>query len=102
MKAALKQFHGALEAIEKLERESEVEAQAAIALTNQVSKQQAAIAKLEADSAWHKAAAEELRIQVENQKAEIERLRAELAQQRAEKDSAMKQAAESTNKALSK
>ncbi len=99
VKAALKQFHGALDAIEKLERESEVDALAAEALTKQVAEQQAVIARQEADHAGHKAAAEELRRQVENQNLELERLRTELAQQRTERDSAMKQAAELTGRA---
>ena len=85
VKQALGQFHGALEAIEKLERESEAEAIATEALTKQLSDQQAEIAKLEADCAGQKAAAGELRRQVETQNLELERLRNELSQQRAER-----------------
>ena len=87
VKAALRQFHGALEAIEKLERESEAESLVSEALKNQVSEQQAEIADLRRTGAGLKAAADELRQQVESQKAELER-------QQADRDKAIKEAAE--------
>jgi len=94
VQAALKQFHGALEAIEKLEKESDQDALNIEALRKQVADQQAEIAKLEADSAAQKATAAELRRQEEGQKAELERLHNDLEKQKAERDQAIKEAAE--------
>jgi len=94
VQAALKQFHGALEAIEKLEKESDQDALDIEALRKQVADQQAEIAKLETDNAAQKATAAELRRQEESQKAELERLHKELEKQKTERDEAIKEAAE--------
>jgi len=94
VQAALKQFHGALEAIEKLEKESDQDALDIEAFKTQVADQQMEIAKLESDSAAQKATAVELRRQQESQIAELERLHSELEKQKLDRDEAIKDAAE--------
>jgi len=66
--AAIGQFHGALEAIEKLERESEAQNLVIEDLKKQLSKQQAEIARLEVDNVALNATVDELRRQVRSQK----------------------------------
>lgn len=62
--AALKQFHGALEAIAKLEADREADAEALEGLHRITAEQKAEIAKLETEAATEKARAEELRDQL--------------------------------------
>jgi hypothetical protein len=81
------QFHGALEAMEKLESDNEAAAAEIDALKKQAAEDQEKITRLEAESAGHKATAE-------GQRQEIERLHSELERQRTERDAALKEAAE--------
>lgn len=105
VKAAQKQFEGALEAIQKLETESENDAAQIEALKARVSELEAALTAAGNDNAALKATAEQLRQQVKSQQAELERLhkdrdedrklhQSELARAKAEHDAAIKEAAE--------
>ncbi len=94
VKEALGQFRGALEAIERLEKESEADALEIEGLKKQGADQQAEITRLEADKAAQGATIDELRRRDESQAQELDRLHKELDQQRLERDSAMKEAAE--------
>lgn len=78
--AALRQFHGALEAIAKLEKEREAQDEAVEGLQSMIAQMKAEASKAEAELAGEKARAEELR----------EQLRA----QQADRDAALKEAAE--------
>lgn len=75
--AALRQFHGALEAIGKLEAESEADAQELEVLKVKLSEAEALAHSAQKDGAAHKAAAEQLQKTVEKQEAELAQLRAE-------------------------
>lgn len=74
VKAAHKQFEGALEAIQKLETESENDAAQIEALKVRVSELEAALTAAGNDNAALKATAEQLRHQVKSQQTELERL----------------------------
>ena len=76
--AALRQFHGALEAIGKLEAESEADAQELEALKVKLSEAEALAHSAQKDGAAHKAGAEQLQKTVEKQEAELAQLRAEV------------------------
>ncbi len=75
--AAVGQFRGALEAIEKLEKDREADGEAMDELKRQVAELGAALQKAETDSAAHRAAAEQLRHQVKSQEVELERVHKE-------------------------
>lgn len=75
--AALRQFHGALEAIGKLEAESEADAQEIEALKNRLTFSEESNHELAKQSAAHKAGAEQLQKTLEKQEAELTQLRAE-------------------------
>lgn len=75
--AALRQFHGALEAIGKLEAESEADAQELEALKVKLSEAEALAHSAQKDGAAYKAAAEQLQKTVEKQEGELAQLRAE-------------------------
>lgn len=75
--AALRQFHGALEAIGKLEAESEADAQEIEALKAKLVEVEAVAHQAQKEGAGHKAMAEELQKQAEKQEKELERLRVE-------------------------
>jgi len=77
---ALKNFHGALEAIAKLEADREADAEAMEGLHGVIAEQKAEIGKLESAVAAEKARADELRDQLRNFQAD--------------RDAAMKEAAE--------
>ena len=116
VEAALKQFHGALEAIGKLEAESEADAQQIDSLKERVAELEGALQKSQTDGAAYRAAGEQLGQQVKSQEAELERLHGEIDKERtirqqeiqritaaaegaqekdrAERDAAMKEAAE--------
>jgi hypothetical protein len=79
--AALRQFHGALEAIDKLEKEREAEEQAMEALHK-------LIAEMKAESATAEA-------EVAAEKARVEELREQLAAQQKDRDALLRDAAES-------
>lgn len=81
--AALKQFNGALEAIDKLEKEGEADTQQIDSLKERVAELEAALQKSQNDGAAHKATIEQLRQQVKSQEAEQERLHGELDKERA-------------------
>lgn len=74
VKAAHKQFEGALEAIQKLETESENDAAQIEALKARVSELEAALTTAGNDNAALKATAEQLHHQVKSQQTELERL----------------------------
>lgn len=78
--AALRQFHGALEAIDKLEKEREAEADATEGLHKMIAEMKAEASKAEAELAAEKARTDELREQ--------------LKAQQQDRDAALKQAAE--------
>ncbi len=78
--AALKQFHGALEAIAKLESEREADAEVIEGLQQMTAEQKADNAKLETEAATERARADELRDQ--------------LKALQSDRDNAMKEAAE--------
>lgn len=74
VKSAHKQFEGALEAIQKLETESENDAAQIEALKTRVSELEAALSATGNDNAALKATGEQLRHQVKSQQAELDRL----------------------------
>lgn len=69
--AALRQFHGALEAIGKLEQESEADAQEMEALKNKAAEWEATAHAAQTEAAGYKAAVEQLEKQVEKQEASL-------------------------------
>ena len=92
--AALRQFHGALEAIARLEKEREADADQIQALNEHVDKLAQDVSSLEASNAALKA-------QGEAQGKDLERLQKELAKAQAERDESMKAAAEQKGKLAS-
>lgn len=85
--AALRQFHGALEAIARLEKEREADADQIQALNEHVDKLTHDLSSLEASNAALKA-------QGEAQAKDLERLQKELAKAQSERDDSMRNAAE--------
>lgn len=77
--AALRQFHGALEAIAKMEAESEADVQEIERLTGKLSETETALHEAQKEAVGHKAMVEQLQKLVEKQEKEVERLRAEAA-----------------------
>ncbi len=75
--AALRQFHGALEAIGKMEAESEADAQEIERLTAKLAEVEAACHEAQKEAVGHKAMVEQLQKLVEKQEREVERLRQE-------------------------
>lgn len=82
VKAAQQQFASALEAIDKLEKESEADSQTIETLKARVAELDGMLVKFQNDAAAFKATAEELRRQVKSQEAELERVHADLDKQR--------------------
>lgn len=80
--AALKQFQGALDAIGKLEAESEADAQQIDSFKERVAELEAALQKSQTDGAAFKATGEQLQHQVKSQEAELERLHGEIDKER--------------------
>jgi len=99
--AAIKEFHGALEAIEKLEKESDQDASEIELLKTQVADAQSQLAKMEAQSVANEATAKQLLQQADSQAKEFERLRQDNEKQRTERDAAIKEAAELKGRAES-
>ncbi len=99
VKDAIRQFHGALEAIEKLEKESDADALEIENFKKLTAEQQAEISRLEADSAGQKATVEQLSQQVQAQQTELDRLHKEIERERTERDAAIKEASELTGRA---
>ncbi|NJL71093.1 MAG: hypothetical protein HC888_05475 [Candidatus Competibacteraceae bacterium] len=77
--AALRQFHGALEAIGKMEAESEADAQEIERLTAKLAELEAAMHEAQKEAVGHKAMVDQLQKLVEKHEKEIERLRVEAA-----------------------
>ncbi|MBZ0291718.1 MAG: DNA-binding protein [Anaerolineae bacterium] len=94
VKTAQGQFLGALEAIAKLEKESEADAEQIEALTKQNEELKAEGNKLSIELASQKATVDELRQQATSGQIELERLRKEGERERAERDNAIREAAE--------
>ena len=82
VQAAQDQFQGALDAIEKLESESEADAIRIEELTAKLFEKEELVHLAQADAAGHRAAAEQLQKLVEKQEKDLERLRAEGIQER--------------------
>ena len=74
VEAAVKQFQGALDAIDNLEKESEADAQQIDTLKERVAELEAALQKSQTESAAYRATGEQLQQQVKSQEAELERL----------------------------
>ncbi len=77
--AALRQFHGALEAIGKMEAESEADAQEIERLTAKLTELEAAMHEAQKEAVGHKAMVDQLQKLVEKQEKELERLRQQAA-----------------------
>lgn len=105
VKAAQKQFEGALEAIQKLESENEYEAAQSEALKARVSELETALSEAGNNNAALKATAEQLQHQLKSQETVLERVHNdaqaersrhhdELTRANAQRDAAIKEAAE--------
>jgi hypothetical protein len=94
VKIAQGQFLGALEAIAKLEKESEADAEQIESLTKCNDELKAEGNKLSIELASQKASVEELRQQAAFVQIELDRLHKESERERAERDSAIREAAE--------
>jgi chromosome segregation ATPase len=81
--AAVKQFQDALDAIDKMEKESEADAQQIDILKERVAELEAALQKSQTESAAYKATGEQLQQQVKSQEAELERLHGDMDKERA-------------------
>lgn len=81
--AAVKQFQDALDAIDKMEKESEADAQQIDSLKERVAELEAALQKSQTESAAYKATGEQLRQQVKSQESELERLHQDMDKERA-------------------
>jgi len=80
--AALKQFQGALDAIGKLEAESEADAQQIDSFKERVAELEAAVQKSQTDGAAYRATVDQLQHQVKSQETELERLHGEIDKER--------------------
>ena len=80
---AVKQFQGALDVIDNLEKESEADAQQIDGLKERVAELEAALQKSQTESAAFRATGEQLRQQVKSQEAELERLHGDIDKERA-------------------
>jgi predicted nucleic acid-binding Zn-ribbon protein len=94
VKEALQQFHGALEAIGKLEADADGAAQETDHVKAQLAEAQAECSQAKAEGAGYKATAEQLGKQVEKLEADQKRLRAESEKDRAGREAATTEAAE--------
>jgi chromosome segregation ATPase len=94
VKEALQQFHGALEAIGKLEADADEAALQADQVKAQLAEVQAECSQAKADGAGFKATAEQMAKQVEKLEADLERLRAEADKDRTGREAAATEAAE--------
>ncbi len=83
VEAAVKQFQGALDAIDNLEKESEADAQQIDELKTRVAELAAALQKSQTEAAASMATGEQLRQQVKAQEAELERLHHDIDKERA-------------------
>jgi len=94
VKAAQRQFSDALDAIEKLEKQGDIDTRTIEELTARVAGLEGRVNELQEGAAADKATIEELRQQAGVQQKEADRLRTELERERKEKDSAIREAAE--------
>ena len=94
LRQAAVQFQGALDAIEKLEKEAEESAKELASVKELADQRQAEIVKVESDLAGQKATCEELRHQLTDRDKERARLMEELEKARQERDSSMREASE--------
>lgn len=94
VKEALQQFHGALEAIGKLEADADEAAQQADQIKAQLAEVQAECSEAKAEGAGYKATAEQLSKQVEKLEEDQARLRAEAEKDRSGREAAATEAAE--------
>lgn len=99
IRQAAAQFQGALDAIEKLEKDAEESAKELASANELAEQRQAEIVKVESNLAGQKATCEELRHQLSDRDKENSRLREELEKARQERDSAMREAAEMKGRA---
>lgn len=93
-KEANEQFRGALEVIEQLEKERDDNAAEIASLKEQIAELQGRLNKEATERAAEKAAADELRKKLNEQQAELERLHKGNERERAERDAAVREAAE--------
>ena len=94
VKEALQQFHGALEAIGKLEGDADEAAQETEKLKAQLAEVQSECSQVKAESAGYKATAEQLTNQVEKLEEDHKRFRADAEKDRAGREAAATEAAE--------
>lgn len=94
VKEAQEQFRGALEVIEQVEKERDDNAAEIASLKEKIAELQGLLSKEASEKAAEKAAAEELRQKIQEQQSELERLREDNKCERAERDAAVKEAAE--------
>ena len=94
VKEALQQFHGALEAIGKLEADADEAAQEAEQVKAQLAEVQTECSQAKAEGAGYKATAEQLTKQIEKLEADQGRLRAESEKDRVGREAAATEAAE--------
>lgn len=94
VKAAQKRFSEALDAIEKLEAQSDSDSKQIEELTAKAAELETKVNQLQEARAADGATINELRQQASGQVKEIERLRGELERERKEKDAVMREAAE--------
>jgi chromosome segregation ATPase len=90
--AALRNFHGALEAIGKLEKESEADAQELEEVKAKLAEVEAVAHAAQTEAAKHKAALEQLERLLAKQEADLERLRKEASEEQARHGKAEQQA----------
>jgi len=100
--AALKQFHGALEAIAKLEREKEEQDEAIESLQKQLAEAKADATKAESEGAAEKARADELREQLKTQQQDRDAALKEAAETKGQLESLKAQNQELLNRLSSK
>ena len=82
MKEARDQFAGALEAIDRLERDSEADAEQINSLKERVAELEASLLRVSNESAGYRATAEQLGQQIKAQEAQLERQHSELEGER--------------------
>lgn len=99
VKAAHKQFEGALEAIQKLEAESENDAAQIETLKQRVSELEPALTAAGNDNAALKATAEQLQQQVKSQQSELDRLHKGIETAQQAREIAIREASEMKGKA---
>ena len=100
--AALRQFHGALDAIAKLEKDKEAQDEAIEGLQKQLAEAKAEAAKAESEGAAEKARADELREQLKTQQQDRDAALKEAAETKGQLESLKAQNQELLNRLSSK